>query len=90
MNTIRFNKSKIMSEAHRLYVYNQCFQWTFSKCLKIAWRNTKSRLRSEAVCSQNKAYEEKRKADYRKEISYQLINQCGRLSYYNNRAYSGD
>ena len=49
MKTYKYNKSAIMTEAWRIYRSNRCFNWSFSKCLKIAWSNTKIRINNEII-----------------------------------------
>lgn len=87
MTTSKFNRSEIMKEAHRLYKFNRAFNWSFSKCLSIAWRNAKTRIANAEIVAHNKAAEEVRRAEYSKNI---VLGHVGMTSLYANRAYSGD
>lgn len=87
MATTKYNKSEIMKEAHRIFKWNKCFNWSFSKCLSIAWRNAKVRIANEEVEARNKAAEEARRKEYRKNI---VLKHVGMSSLYANGAYSGD
>jgi hypothetical protein len=49
METSKYNKSAIMTEAWRIYRNNRSFNWSFSKCLTIAWENAKIRMANEII-----------------------------------------
>ena len=55
MKTYKYNKSAIMTEAWRIYRNNRSFNWSFSKCLTIAWSNTKIRISNEMISAQRLA-----------------------------------
>lgn len=90
MAGIQFNKKEIMKEAHRLYAFNRCFSWSFSKCLTMAWRNAKNRKVAETIFTINKVKNDQRRNNRRTELSRYVASHCGIQSYYRNGIYSGD
>lgn len=67
--------------------FNRAFNWSFSKCLFIAWRNAKNRIATAEMAARNNAAKEARRAEYRNNI---VLGRVGMTSLYANRAYSGD
>ena len=55
METYKYNKSAIMTEAWRIYRNNRSFDWSFSKCLTIAWGNTKIRMNNKMIIAKRLA-----------------------------------
>ena len=55
MKTYKYNKSAIMTKAWSIYRSNRSFNWTFSKCLTIAWSNTKIRINNEIIIAERLA-----------------------------------
>ena len=55
MKTYKYNKSAIMTEAWSIYRNNRSFNWSFSKCLTIAWSNTKIRITNEIIIAKRLA-----------------------------------
>lgn len=87
MTTSKYNRSEIMKEAHKLYQFNRSFNWSFSKCLTLAWRNTKMRIANAEMAAQNKAVLESMTTGYNQNV---VLRHVGINSLYANRVYSGD
>lgn len=99
----RYNKSQIMKEAHKLYKSNSFLSWSFSKALKCAWSNAKTRIKNELIEAKNEAirqestkqHQAKQKAEA--EALRQDIENSGlslhaytMYQYYNGYGYKGD
>ncbi|MDH6357622.1 hypothetical protein [Parabacteroides sp. PF5-9] len=85
--TSKYNRSEIMRNAWNIYRFNRKFNWSFGRCLAIAWQNAKNRIAVEEANEKRRIADETRKAAYQTNA---LKYVYGIESYYLNGVYSGD
>lgn len=81
----RYNKSKIMTLAHKL---RKDYHLTLSAALKQAWYNAKVEVKNEAILAARKAAYEAKIAKETAEYNVNYI--AGPARYYAGNAYNGD
>lgn len=85
MATSKYNKSKIMKEAHKLYKECKRYNRSFGSCLKQVWASAKAMVR---LAEQREAFREE--LETRRTKSNIVVGHVGMTSLYANGVYSGD